>query len=79
MLRRLDDVSEYSRRMDMAAYLFGGTPGEIVSFGNDDSYQLAQKYPTFFVKSERRNTLPNLSEKHHSRKCGALPPGDYIR
>lgn len=38
----LDDASEYVRRIGMAAYLYQGTPGDIVSFGNDEAYQLGQ-------------------------------------
>jgi alpha-tubulin suppressor-like RCC1 family protein len=38
----LDDAAEYVRRIAMAAYLYGGTPGEVVSFGNDEAYQLGQ-------------------------------------
>jgi hypothetical protein len=38
----LDDASEYLRRINMAAYLYGGKTGEIVSFGNDEAYQLGQ-------------------------------------
>jgi hypothetical protein len=54
----LDDASEYLRRIAMVAYLYGGTPGEVVSFGNDEAYQLGQV--SNFHLSRKTEYFPGL-------------------
>ena len=71
----LEDASEYVRRIGMAAYLYQGTTGDIVSFGQDDAYQLG-RVKEFFTERQTEY-LPGvirgklLKEVRHVT-CGGL-------
>lgn len=69
----LDDASEYLRRINMAAYLYKGTPGEIVSFGSDDAYQLGQ-VTNFFIE-RKTEYLPGVIRGKQLRQVRHVAAG----
>jgi hypothetical protein len=54
----IDDAGEYLRRLAMHQYFYGGVAGDVVSFGNDDSYQLGQV--AFLDKARETIYTPNI-------------------